>query len=171
MQLHNQLLEKEKLLIEKTVLNNLLSDNSIIIGDVTITKLKGTKSSFEHNQTQAASGNEVIKKHRNNQNRFNEAAKRTKITPTVNGFQDIAGLHKVKQILKMLVILPKQQPQLYEGKTCNSCLLFGPPGTGKTRLVHALAAEANCSLYSISSSDILSSYVGETEKLVSSLTS
>lgn len=87
--------------------------------------------------------------------------------PTVNGFRDTAGLHDVKRMLRMLVIIPKQQPQLYLGRMCNSCLLFGPPGTGKTRLVHALAAEANCSLYNVSSSDILSSYVGDTEKLVS----
>lgn len=49
-------------------------------------------------------------------------------------------------------------------KRMNRVLLYGPPGTGKTQLAHCLAAEVNAQFYNISSADILSSYVGESEK-------
>ncbi|KAJ8963081.1 hypothetical protein NQ318_018545 [Aromia moschata] len=85
--------------------------------------------------------------------------------PKSNGLKDIAGLWEVKKVLKSLIILPTTQPQLFiNRKLCNSVLLFGPPGTGKTRLVHALAYEANAVLHSASVSDLVSSLVGQTEK-------
>ncbi|KAF7284377.1 uncharacterized protein LOC143200955 [Rhynchophorus ferrugineus] len=85
--------------------------------------------------------------------------------PTVLGFDDIAGLKDLKKILYTVVILPKQQPQLFYNRVPgNSILLYGPPGTGKTKLVHGIAAESGSILYCISLSDILSALVGETEK-------
>ena len=45
-----------------------------------------------------------------------------------------------------------------------SVLLYGPAGTGKTRLAMALSAEANLAFYSISSSHLISHWVGESEK-------
>lgn len=66
-----------------------------------------------------------------------------------------------------MVVLPRNQPQLFDGlKVSNSALLFGPPGTGKTHLVHALAYEANATLYSVTASDILSPLVGQSEKYI-----
>lgn len=89
----------------------------------------------------------------------------TKVIPRIKGLKEIAGLHEIKKMLKIWVILPKLQPQLYSEQTiCNSILLYGPPGTGKTTLVHALAAEAGLTLYNVQASDILSKYVGQTEK-------
>ncbi|XP_018570424.1 vacuolar protein sorting-associated protein 4-like [Anoplophora glabripennis] len=85
--------------------------------------------------------------------------------PAVNSLREIAGLWDVKKVLKSLVILPRNQPQLFiNRRSCNSVLLFGPPGTGKTRLVHALASEANAVLHCISISAMLSPLVGQTEK-------
>ena len=43
-------------------------------------------------------------------------------------------------------------------------LLYGPPGTGKSRLAQSLAAEICSTFYCVSSSDLLSSWVGESEK-------
>lgn len=89
----------------------------------------------------------------------------TRVTVKSKGLSEVAGLRDIKVLLRSLCILPQLQPQLYTEKTtCNTFLLFGPPGTGKTMLVHALAAEAKYNLYSASSSDILSSYVGTSEK-------
>lgn len=85
--------------------------------------------------------------------------------PTVRGLHEIAGLENIKNVLHMLVILPRLQPQLFQNRTIsNSILLYGPPGTGKTRLVHGLAAESSAILHAISVGNLLSSYVGETEK-------
>ncbi|KAB0803277.1 hypothetical protein PPYR_00247 [Photinus pyralis] len=99
-----------------------------------------------------------------------EGSKFVKTTPKVKGLCDIAGLVEVKRALTTLVLLPLHQPQLYSGgKISNSLLLFGPPGTGKTLIAHAIAAEASASFFSISSSDIVSSYVGATEKALSGL--
>lgn len=88
-------------------------------------------------------------------------------TPRVNGLDDIVGLDELKKTLRILIILPKTQPQLFNNrKTCNNFLLFGPPGTGKTRIVHAIAAEAHAKFHCVLASDILSHFVGQTEKYV-----
>lgn len=85
--------------------------------------------------------------------------------PKVNGLREIAGLWNVKKVLKSLIVLPQKQPQLFiNRKAYNSVLLFGPPGTGKTRIVHALASEANAVLHCASISALMSPFVGQTEK-------
>jgi len=43
-------------------------------------------------------------------------------------------------------------------------LLYGPPGTGKSRIAEAISAEISSTFYSVSSSDLVSSWVGESEK-------
>ncbi|HEV2791163.1 MAG TPA: AAA family ATPase [Solirubrobacterales bacterium] len=43
-------------------------------------------------------------------------------------------------------------------------LLAGPPGTGKTSVAKVLAAQANCSFYPISGADVISKWVGESER-------
>merc|ERR1719228_2100751 len=87
-------------------------------------------------------------------------------------WSDVAGLDKAKELLKEAVILPIAFPQLFIGKrqAWNGILLYGPPGTGKSYLAKAVATEANNStFFSVSSSDLVSKYVGESEKLVKNL--
>ncbi|TKY53492.1 suppressor of K(+) transport growth defect 1 [Spatholobus suberectus] len=86
-------------------------------------------------------------------------------------WSDIAGLESAKQALQEAVILPAKFPQFFTGKRqpWRAFLLYGPPGTGKSYLAKAVATEADSTFFSVSSSDLVSKWMGESEKLVASL--
>ncbi|EEH51161.1 uncharacterized protein MICPUCDRAFT_67802 [Micromonas pusilla CCMP1545] len=86
-------------------------------------------------------------------------------------WDDVAGLTSAKEALKEAVILPVKFPQFFTGKrkAWSGFLLYGPPGTGKSFLAKAVATEADSTFFSISSSDLVSKWMGESEKLVNQL--
>ncbi|KAK4417892.1 Spastin [Sesamum alatum] len=88
-------------------------------------------------------------------------------------FDDIGALDKIKDAMKEVVILPLQRPELFcKGqlrKPCRGILLFGPPGTGKTMLAKAVAAEAGANLLNISTASITSKWYGDSEKFVKAI--
>jgi vacuolar protein-sorting-associated protein 4 len=86
-------------------------------------------------------------------------------------WDDVAGLHGAKEALKEAVILPIKFPQLFQGKRkpWRGILLYGPPGTGKSYLAQAVATEAQSTFFSVSSSQLVSKWQGESEKLVRQL--
>lgn len=86
-------------------------------------------------------------------------------------WDDVAGLDLAKDALKEAVILPVKFPQFFTGKRkpWSGILLYGPPGTGKSYLAKAVATEAESTFFSISSSDLVSKWMGESEKLVNQL--
>lgn len=86
-------------------------------------------------------------------------------------WSDVAGLQGAKDALQETVILPTAFPQLFQGKRqpWKGILLYGPPGTGKSYLAKACATEADATFFSISSSDLVSKWMGESERLVRSL--
>ena len=95
----------------------------------------------------------------------------TLVLPTKNNssFDSIAGLKNTKQILHQAFVLPKRFPKIFYGvdiKPWTRVLLYGPPGTGKTEMARALAKETGAIFFSVSSADIVSSMVGESEKFI-----
>jgi transitional endoplasmic reticulum ATPase len=82
-------------------------------------------------------------------------------------WSDVGGLEKAKEKLRELVELPLLRPDLYTKagiKPSKGVLLYGPPGTGKTLLAKAVANEANANFISVKGPELVSKWVGESEK-------
>lgn len=84
-------------------------------------------------------------------------------------WDDIGGLEQAKQELIEAVEWPLKYPDMFESLNTTpprGILLFGPPGTGKTLLAKAVANESEANFISIKGPELLSKYVGESEKAV-----
>ena len=88
--------------------------------------------------------------------------------PTVN-WEDIGGLEEVKRLLKEVVEMPLDDPESFERmgiRPPRGVLLFGAPGTGKTLIAKAVANESDANFISIKGPEVMSKWVGESEKAI-----
>jgi transitional endoplasmic reticulum ATPase len=84
-------------------------------------------------------------------------------------WDDIGGLEEVKQELREVVEWPLKYPEAFKRlgiEPPKGVLLFGPPGTGKTLLAKAVATESGANFIAIRGPEILSKWVGESEKAI-----
>ena len=82
-------------------------------------------------------------------------------------WKDIGGLYNVKEELKEAIEWPLKHADLFSKaaiKPPKGILLYGPPGTGKTLLAKAVASTSESNFISIKGPELLSKWVGESEK-------
>jgi transitional endoplasmic reticulum ATPase len=82
---------------------------------------------------------------------------------------DIGGLAEVKEELQEAIEWPLKYPEIFAHMNTappKGVLLYGPPGTGKTMLAKAVANESEANFISIKCPEVLSKWVGESEKAV-----
>jgi len=86
-------------------------------------------------------------------------------------FSDVKGLEDVKQALFETIILPTSCPDIFTGIRAppRGLLLYGSPGNGKTMIAKAVATACKSTFFNISTSALVSKYVGESEKLMKAL--
>ncbi|MHA2238473.1 MAG: CDC48 family AAA ATPase [Candidatus Hodarchaeales archaeon] len=83
------------------------------------------------------------------------------------GWKDVGGLIQEKAEIQQSIELPLKHPKFFNhmGATQpKGILLYGPPGTGKTLLAKAVAHETQANFISIKGPELLSKWVGESEK-------
>jgi len=82
-------------------------------------------------------------------------------------WEDVGGLEDVKAELAEAVEWPLKYPEIFdalETEPPRGILLFGPPGTGKTLLAKAVANESESNFISVKGPELLSKWVGESER-------
>ena len=84
-----------------------------------------------------------------------------------NRFKDVIGLRRQKEILYKHLSLPLKHMEMFHKlnlKPSVGIVLYGPAGVGKTALLKAVSGELNLPMADIHLSEIMSKFVGESEK-------
>mgnify|MGYP001142158355 FL=1 len=84
-------------------------------------------------------------------------------------WKDVGGLSYAKKVLEDNIITSINNPNKFSKmgiRPPKGVLLYGPPGCGKTLLARALAAECGTNMILVRGQDILSKWVGESEKAI-----
>lgn len=118
---------------------------------------------------------EILSELEVSQNDFNEAllgiqpsALREVFVEVPNiGWEDVGGLNAEKAEIRQSIETPLKHPKFFAhmgAKQPKGILLFGPPGTGKTLLAKAVAHETQANFINVKGPELLSKWVGESEK-------
>jgi transitional endoplasmic reticulum ATPase len=87
-------------------------------------------------------------------------------------FRAVGGMDELKERVRMHVIYPFQNPELFKKfkkRPGGGIMLYGPPGCGKTYLARATAGECNAKFISVTVADVLSRWLGESEQRLSEI--
>lgn len=106
---------------------------------------------------------------------FEQALKKVQPSSKREGFvtvpnttwNDIGALKSVREKLRVSVVEPIRNPQLFKTMGLSmpaGVLLYGPPGCGKTLLAKAVSNESRANFISIKGPELLNKYVGESER-------
>jgi len=82
---------------------------------------------------------------------------------------EVAGLGDAKQAINDAIVAPMKHPELFKGKArqpWRGILFYGPAGCGKTLIAKAVASEVNATFFNVSAANIVSKWLGESERLV-----
>ncbi|MBO0654349.1 tetratricopeptide repeat protein [Streptomyces triculaminicus] len=80
---------------------------------------------------------------------------------------DVGGMHEVKERLEAAFLAPMRNPELrrlYGKSLGGGLLMYGPPGCGKTYIARAVAGELGARFMSVSISDVLDMWMGNSER-------
>jgi transitional endoplasmic reticulum ATPase len=95
------------------------------------------------------------------------AAREVAVEMSRTSWGDVGGLAEIKRALTETIEWPLRYPELYAAmdlEPTHGVLLSGPPGTGKTLLARALATACQANFISIKGPELLSKWVGESER-------
>jgi transitional endoplasmic reticulum ATPase len=84
-------------------------------------------------------------------------------------WEDVGGLYEAKRTLHDSLITGIKEPDKFAKmgiRPSRGALLYGPPGTGKSLLAKALATESNANIIAVRGPEVLSKWVGESEKAI-----
>jgi transitional endoplasmic reticulum ATPase len=87
-------------------------------------------------------------------------------------WEDIGGLEEAKRDIKESIEMPIKNPEIFKKlgiEPVKGILLYGPPGTGKTMIAKAIATESGANFVSIKGPEILSKWMGDSEKAIRQL--
>lgn len=84
-------------------------------------------------------------------------------------WDEVIGLEDVKQAIRESIIYPLKKPELFPLGWTKGILLFGPPGCGKSLLAAAVSKEIDAEFYLVRIPELISKYLGESEKRVERL--
>lgn len=82
-------------------------------------------------------------------------------------FDDVGGLEEVKERIRMKIVLPFKNPELfaaYKQRSGGGILFYGPPGCGKTFLARATAGECGAHFMAVGLHEVLDMWIGNSEQ-------